>query len=823
MGCRLIIIGVLNLAVVCSLATTARALPELTPEGKHLMTPDGEIVTLRGVNLGNWLLLEPWMLGLQQGKSAEVGFADQATLLSILEKRFGAERTHELMELYRENWITPRDFQIIRSFGFNAVRLPFHHSLLESPDQPGTLRPEAFKWIDRGVEMAAAQGLYVILDLHGVPGGQSIDAPTGAIDQNRLWTEPEMQDRTVALWDALARRYADNPAVAGYDVVNEPFGDFVVNISPVMKQLFDRLHDTIRVHDPDTLIYAPGTLQGIGFYGDPADEGWTNVGFTEHTYPGLFGQGAATLQTHARFLAQWVGGKARAIDKLNVPYFVGEFNVVLDQVGGPNLMRRHFDAFSEQGWAATMWSYKIVKPEPGVEDSNWYLATNSEPFDLRDIRTADDKTLEQRFRSLGTMPLAVDDELRVALTSETAPRLPLPSFEATFTATDQSIKGWNADDIGDATPGGLEVQPDGTWVVWGGGRDIFNRRDEFRFVHRAAYADSQIWTRLEKMTETDRYAKAGVMWRESTAPDAAHVLLHALPDGQVVLAQRANTGDTTTEQTLAITGFPVGLSLARDAEGLVARYTRPDGSWGESRLTSREFDGGHLGLAVLAHDETALSRAVFTAPGDTPPNVSHQDRLSTKPNLLKNPSFETAEDPGSAADRAKHWDRWGQWFNRETGWTPTINGTAILAYQHWQIQDGQNSGVWQDVEALTPGQSYEFQVNANLDPGTSGPAALPALVEIRLEAVQANGKTLTLATRSYPARNLAKGNDWSRLSIAAQATNSTMRVFLISYPAEGTTRDGAIKFDQVALRQVEPEGVRASTRPSPSATPGMAK
>ncbi|MEO0514985.1 MAG: cellulase family glycosylhydrolase [Planctomycetota bacterium] len=777
------------------------AVQPLTVNGKHLITPTGEVVTLRGVNVGNWLLLEPWMLGLPQEDTAD-GFSDQATILEVLDQRFGQARADELMEIYREHWLTPRDFQIIRSFGFNVVRLPFHYSLLEDPDNPGELREDAFKWIDRGIAMAQDAGLYTILDLHGVPGGQSVDAPTGKVEQNKLWDSREYQDRTVALWIALAERYGDHPAVAAYDVVNEPFGDFKVNISPVMKDLFGRLHDAIRTVDPDTLIYAPGTLQGIAFYGDPAGQGWTNVGFTEHTYPGLFGYGEPSLATHARFLSQWVGGKSRTIDAMDVPYLVGEFNVVFDHVGGPDLMRVYFDTYNAQGWAATMWSYKITKASPGIEDSNWYMVTNDESFDMSDLRTVDDKTLEDRFRSLAEMPLAIDDELRGAMTQPQPTKVALPFRVAVFEAEDQPLDGWTAVDIGDASPGGFEVLADGRWSVWGGGNDVFNDHDDFRLIYQSSSENEALWTRLDALDATDRYAKAGVMLRESTAPNAAHVLLHGLPDGRVVFATRPESGELTQEKTLAISGFPMGLAIERDAEGLTLHYTNADAEWQSTRVASPSFDTNLSGLAVLAHDEAALTQAIFTAPSNMPPPVTFAANAA-ETNLLLNASFETVEDPTHAADRAQHWNRWGQWFNRQNDWTPVRSGNSILAYHHWQIETGDSSGVWQDVEGLTPGQTYEFQAFGNLDRGSAG-KSIPSAVELKLEAPQPDGSVLTLATRTYPAKDLATADGWSRLSVTGQAVSETMRVLLIVYPADNAARDGAIKLDDVSLQPIGP-------------------
>ena len=84
------------------------------------------------------------------------------------------------------------------------------------------------------------------------------------------------------------------------------------------------------------------------------------MAITEHFYPGIFG-GTASLETHARFIGQDLGERRALLDQWQVPYYVGEFNVVFDSAGGADMMRRYFDIFKEHGWAATLWSYKLVK------------------------------------------------------------------------------------------------------------------------------------------------------------------------------------------------------------------------------------------------------------------------------------------------------------------------------------------------------------------------------------------------------------------------------------------------------------------------------
>ena len=86
---------------------------------------------------------------------------DQYTFESILEDRFGKEKKQELMEVYRENWIKENDFKIIKSFGMNTVRIPFQYTILMDPDRPYELKNNAWYWLDKAVEWAENNGLYV--------------------------------------------------------------------------------------------------------------------------------------------------------------------------------------------------------------------------------------------------------------------------------------------------------------------------------------------------------------------------------------------------------------------------------------------------------------------------------------------------------------------------------------------------------------------------------------------------------------------------------------------------------------------------------------
>jgi endoglucanase len=411
-------------AGVVAAAAPADAPGWIATRGTEFVDAEGRPVILRGCNLGNWLLLEMWMLAIDEDV-----FPDQHSFEANLTTRFGEAEKDRLMELYRASWITPRDFELVRSFDFNVVRLPFNHRLVEDPAAPGTCQEAGLAWLDRAIAMAEAAGLHLILDMHGVPGGQSIDHPTGRVGQNRLWSDPDCVRRTAALWRAIAHRYRDRPAVAGYDLINEPYSDMKTDVRPQLKPIFEAIYRAIREVDDRHIVFAPAPLWGgHGCYGDPHEQGWTNVAFTEHHYPGLFGS-PATRETHAAFIRRTLPAKQAELEAVNTPLLVGEWNPIFERLGGGDLARRYFDEYARRGWAATIWSYKLLHREGGVIDDNWYLVSNARPLELPDFQTADVAAIAAFFRSLATMEYVVDEPLRQALTRETAVPVQLPAME----------------------------------------------------------------------------------------------------------------------------------------------------------------------------------------------------------------------------------------------------------------------------------------------------------------------------------------------------------------------------------------------------------
>ena len=418
--------GMLLFSLVACAAPASMAF--LRAEGTRLVEEQTrQPILLKGCNLGNWLMIEPWMLG------GVLEATDQVTIIATFKSRFGEERGQALIDRYRANYITPRDFELLKTFGFNVVRLPFDYRMIQEDEPPYRIKPHAFDHLDRALKMAEAAGVYVILDLHGAPGGQSRDMHTGQANQPGIWGKPIFFERTANVWRELATRYKDRAVVAAYDLMNEPYADHKLDVRADLAKHMPQIYRAIREVDDRHVIFLPGALRfGIEFYGDPKAQGFHDIGFTEHRYAGLFGD-KPVLASHARELLDRFPKKQAYIQELGVPYYFGEFNVVRRAAGGDRVMRAYYDLAARFGWSAKMWIYKLLKRDGGMTPDPWYMVTNAGPLEKLDLQSSSYDQLERFFDSLATMDLTVNESLRTALTEPNPP--PLELLPTTTTAS----------------------------------------------------------------------------------------------------------------------------------------------------------------------------------------------------------------------------------------------------------------------------------------------------------------------------------------------------------------------------------------------------
>ena len=135
----------------------------------------------------------------------------------------------------------------------NALRIPFNYNhFLYNRKQlfPLKVNQEGFQQLDRVVEICAAHGIYTILDLHAVPGGQNTDWHSDSPGHHAaFWDLMDYQNWVIELWKEIASHYKDQPWVAGYNPLNEP----TEKTETKLLEFYDRVVKTIRDVDLDHL------------------------------------------------------------------------------------------------------------------------------------------------------------------------------------------------------------------------------------------------------------------------------------------------------------------------------------------------------------------------------------------------------------------------------------------------------------------------------------------------------------------------------------------------------------------------------------------
>ena len=250
---------------------------------KQIVNEKGENVLLRGIGLGGWMLQEPYMLQLSKVAGTQTEIRTKITSL------IGEENTGKFYSLYRKNMITKRDVDSLKVWGFNSIRLPMHYNLFTPPVEKEPV-PGKISWLDEGfvltdslLKWCKQNSIYLILDLHAAPGGQGNDRPIADVDTNKpqLWESDANLEKTIALWKKLAKRYAREKWIGGYDLINET--NYKMDDNIPLKELYLNITKAIRKVDKKHIIFIEGNQFANDFTGlvPPWDK---NIVYSFHKY-----------------------------------------------------------------------------------------------------------------------------------------------------------------------------------------------------------------------------------------------------------------------------------------------------------------------------------------------------------------------------------------------------------------------------------------------------------------------------------------------------------------------------------------------------------
>lgn len=329
------LLGITTLSL-CLLPSTLSAQFAHTRQ-KEIVDSSGKPLLLRGTNLGNWMVPEGYMWMFEGGPQSA------REIEGLVTELLGPPKAAAFWRQYRESYVTRQDIHLLHEAGFNSIRVPLHYKFFEADNSEG------FSLLDHVVEWSRQEGIYVILDLHAAPGGQTGSNIDDSDGYPWLYDSPQEQTHLIAIWQRLARHYKDNPTVLGYDLLNEPIPHYpsLRLLNGKLEPLYKKLTSAIRQVDTHHIFFLGGAQWDGNFsvFGQPFDG---NTAYTFHKY---------WSKTDQTVIQQYLDFR----EKYNVPIWIGESGENTDE------WITQFVALLEKndiGWA--FWPYKKMAKTSAV-------------------------------------------------------------------------------------------------------------------------------------------------------------------------------------------------------------------------------------------------------------------------------------------------------------------------------------------------------------------------------------------------------------------------------------------------------------------------
>lgn len=247
--------GVVSVVALASIVLVCRATAHSV---RYVAFPEpamAEEELIRGVSLGGWLVVEPFIapsifrraneaLRAAQGPDDVPGYTrvvDQWTLCALL----GPDVALSILRPHWESFVTFQDLRRLRDAGINTLRIPVPYWMVDvTADEPWVGQNETQAALGRVLRWASRIGLKAFIDLHAGPGSQN------GFDNSGHWGTTEWQvetsaglpnvDRTLRVWRKLCAFLLDTSARIGVAPQTLYAGFELVNEAPLFNPAIDR-------------------------------------------------------------------------------------------------------------------------------------------------------------------------------------------------------------------------------------------------------------------------------------------------------------------------------------------------------------------------------------------------------------------------------------------------------------------------------------------------------------------------------------------------------------------------------------------------------
>jgi aryl-phospho-beta-D-glucosidase BglC (GH1 family) len=315
----------------------------ISVKGKEIIGVDGKAFLMKGTNLGNWLVPEGYMFKFKHASSPRL-------INQTLTELIGPDEAKVFWKKFLDNYITAADIHYLKTIGMNSLRVPFHYKLFTNEDYMGGAgEARGFQLLDKVISWCKKEGLYVMLDMHCAPGGQTGDNIDDSWGFPFLFDNEASKQLTIDIWRRIAKRYKNETIIIGYDLLNEPIAHYFDkdHFNPLLEPLYKQITKAIRESDPNHLIFLGGAQWDSNFkiFGEPFDK---KLVYTFHKY--WTATTVDVIQDYLDFR-----------DKYNVPIYCGETGENKDE------WVMNFRVLLEQyniGWH--FWPYKKMENKAGI-------------------------------------------------------------------------------------------------------------------------------------------------------------------------------------------------------------------------------------------------------------------------------------------------------------------------------------------------------------------------------------------------------------------------------------------------------------------------
>ena len=324
-----------------------------------------------------WFDEQPWIL-------------EEESLWRWLDGRFGPSKSEDLRRTFHDHYITEVDVQRLADNGLNLIRVPIWYRHLET-DYVGEngFVEEGWDRLHLLALWARKHRVYLMLDLHGAPGGQSTSAHQGLANGGQLWDHPECIDKTARLWQALASYFADDPHVAIYDLLNEPMN---CPDKESYVEVHQAIYEAIRAEDDQHIVAVEDGWLGDDKLASPLEMGWKNAMWSYHFYP----WGAASAKAYVKGAKDDLARLNKLLPRYQCPVLAGEFTAAAGKKSGPwavEAMDEVLALLNQHGVHWTIWSWKFF-----ADWAIWGLYHPAQDSGVRiDVKEASFDEIKARF------------------------------------------------------------------------------------------------------------------------------------------------------------------------------------------------------------------------------------------------------------------------------------------------------------------------------------------------------------------------------------------------------------------------------------------